>query len=49
MSDFLNQFTRSSEALNMHQVAYFLSMAAIESADFLEKLESLQMAEAQAA
>jgi hypothetical protein len=40
LSDFLAQFTRTAESHELHQVAYFLSMAALESADHLAKLQA---------
>lgn len=38
LSEFLLQFTRKAEALSMHQTAYFLSMAAADTSDTLNKL-----------
>jgi hypothetical protein len=45
LGEFLMQFTRSSEALNLHQVAYFLSMAAIETSELLHKLNAAARAD----
>jgi hypothetical protein len=45
LADFLMQFTRSSESLNLHQVAYFLSMAAIETNELLQKLNAAARAD----
>ncbi len=38
IADFLLQFTRTSEALELRQMAYFLSMAATEARDQLNAL-----------
>ena len=39
-SDFLAQFTRKSEDLRLRQLGYFLSMAAMEAAEMLQKLQT---------
>lgn len=38
MADFLMQFTRTSEALELRQMTYFLSMAVAEARDQLNGL-----------
>jgi hypothetical protein len=38
LSDFLTQFIRKAEALSLHEIAYFLSMASLASHDLLAKL-----------
>lgn len=39
ISDFLNQFTGTAEKLELNQMAYFLSMAALEASDQLARLQ----------
>jgi hypothetical protein len=34
------QFTRMAESLELNQIAYFLSMAAIETSDYLGVIEA---------
>jgi hypothetical protein len=40
LSQFLVQFTRMAEAQNLHQIAYFLSMAALETHDHLDHAQA---------
>jgi hypothetical protein len=40
LSDALVQFTRMAESLELNQIAYFLSMAAIETSDYLGVIEA---------
>jgi hypothetical protein len=40
LTDFLVQFTKTAETMKLNQLAYFLSMAALESRDSLTALDT---------